>query len=154
MLFLQQNHVHSKYLDVISVRQRLENISGQALVEFALVFPIVILLLVGMLEFGLVFNAYLSINNASREGAREASLGGSDSEIVSSVADASPTLSLTAANVSISPSGTRVKGDSVTVTVTHEHQVIIPLIGTLVGNADGNIPLEAQTTMRVEAANE
>jgi Flp pilus assembly protein TadG len=41
---------------------------GQTLVEFALVFPIFFVLLMGMIEFGLVFNALLSINFASRDG--------------------------------------------------------------------------------------
>jgi len=41
---------------------------GQTLVEFALVFPIFFVLLMGMIEFGLVFNAMLSINFASRDG--------------------------------------------------------------------------------------
>ena len=40
---------------------------GQTLVEFALVFPIFFLLLLGVIEFGLVFNAVLSINFASRD---------------------------------------------------------------------------------------
>jgi Flp pilus assembly protein TadG len=41
---------------------------GQSLVEFALVFPIFFVLLMGLIEFGLVFNAVLSINFASRDG--------------------------------------------------------------------------------------
>ena len=40
---------------------------GQSLVEFALVFPIFFVLLMGLIEFGLVFNALLSINFASRD---------------------------------------------------------------------------------------
>jgi Flp pilus assembly protein TadG len=47
---------------------------GVALVEFALVVPVLLLLLVGILDTGRVVNAYVTISNASREGARYAAL--------------------------------------------------------------------------------
>ncbi len=43
---------------------------GQALVEFAIVIPIFMLLLTGMMEFGFAFGDRLTLGNASREGAR------------------------------------------------------------------------------------
>lgn len=46
---------------------------GANLVEFALVLPLLILLLVGVADFGRAFNNYMIITNASREGARYAS---------------------------------------------------------------------------------
>jgi Flp pilus assembly protein TadG len=52
---------------------------GQTLVEFALVFPIFFVLLMGMIEFGLVFNALLSINFASRDGSLIAAEAGNAS---------------------------------------------------------------------------
>jgi len=48
---------------------------GQALVEFALVLPLLLLLLFGIIEFGLALNRYLSLNDAVRAGARELALG-------------------------------------------------------------------------------
>jgi Flp pilus assembly protein TadG len=51
--------------------------AGQTLVEFALVFPIFFVLLMGVIEFGLVFNALLSINFASRDGSLIAAEAGS-----------------------------------------------------------------------------
>ena len=47
---------------------------GVALVEFAIVVPILLLLLVGILDTGRAVNAYVTISNASREGARYAAL--------------------------------------------------------------------------------
>lgn len=44
--------------------------SGAAAVEFALVLPLVVMLLFGMISTGLVYNDKLSIANAAREGAR------------------------------------------------------------------------------------
>jgi hypothetical protein len=43
---------------------------GQSLVEFAVLLPVFLLLLIGMLEFGFVFDHNISISYASREGAR------------------------------------------------------------------------------------
>jgi Flp pilus assembly protein TadG len=43
---------------------------GQSLVEFALVLPLLLLLLLGIIQFGAVFNALITINAAAREGAR------------------------------------------------------------------------------------
>jgi Flp pilus assembly protein TadG len=43
---------------------------GQSLVEFAVLVPVFMLILIGMLEFGLMFNHDLTLQYASREGAR------------------------------------------------------------------------------------
>lgn len=48
---------------------------GQALLEFALVVPLLILLLVGIISFGLYINANVSLEQAVRIGARAASIG-------------------------------------------------------------------------------
>ena len=47
---------------------------GQALVEFALVFPVLILILLGIFEVGRAVFAYNTIGNAAREGARVAAV--------------------------------------------------------------------------------
>ena len=47
--------------------RRASRARGQSLVEFALVFPIFFVLLMSLIEFGLVFNALLSINFATRD---------------------------------------------------------------------------------------
>jgi hypothetical protein len=65
------------------------------MVEFALVFPIFILLIVGLIEFSLAFNALLSVNFASRDAALLAAEAGedigSDCVILSSIdADVQP----------------------------------------------------------------
>jgi Flp pilus assembly protein TadG len=47
---------------------------GQALVEFALILPIILLLVVGMLEFARAWNLHQVMTDAAREGARRAVL--------------------------------------------------------------------------------
>jgi Flp pilus assembly protein TadG len=49
---------------------------GQGLVEFALLLPILLVLIMGVLEFALAFNCVLSINRASQNGAHIASMAG------------------------------------------------------------------------------
>jgi TadE-like protein len=53
---------------------RLLSRSGQALVELALVLPIILLLVVGMLEFARAWNLHQAMTDAVREGARRAVL--------------------------------------------------------------------------------
>lgn len=49
---------------------------GQSLVEFALILPILLMLVLGVLEFGWMLNAKVTVNSAAREGARtRAALG-------------------------------------------------------------------------------
>ncbi|MEK6720548.1 MAG: TadE/TadG family type IV pilus assembly protein [Chloroflexota bacterium] len=47
---------------------------GQGLVEFALVLTPMMLILLGIIQFGFIFNAYVTLTNASREAAREGSI--------------------------------------------------------------------------------
>lgn len=54
------------------VRRRRHASRGQALVEFALILPILVLLLLLALDFGRVFFGWIALNNASRIGANEA----------------------------------------------------------------------------------
>jgi Flp pilus assembly protein TadG len=55
-------------------RQSRLNRKGQALIEFALVLPLVLLLVVGMLEFARAWNLHQVMTDAVREGARRAVL--------------------------------------------------------------------------------
>jgi Flp pilus assembly protein TadG len=51
---------------------------GQNLVEFSLVLPIMIISMLGILEFGLVYFTRASVENAAREGARYAAIHPTD----------------------------------------------------------------------------
>jgi Flp pilus assembly protein TadG len=66
---VRDNRAHARA--GVTARQR-----GQALVEFSLVIPIFLLVLISIVEFALVFNALLSINFASREAALMAAEAG------------------------------------------------------------------------------
>ena len=54
--------------------RRREDSRGQSLVEFSLVLIPLLLILLGIIQMGLVFNAQVTITNAAREGARSATI--------------------------------------------------------------------------------
>src|SRR5581483_11644424 len=53
---------------------------GAALLEFALVAPILLMLIFGAIEYGMFFKDYLTVSNTTRTGARVASAAGSDAD--------------------------------------------------------------------------
>src|SRR5205814_2714785 len=54
--------------------RRLAADDGQSIVEFTLVMPFLVFLLVGICQFGLAFHDYLSVTDAARVGARKAAV--------------------------------------------------------------------------------
>ncbi len=53
---------------------RFRNEDGQAMVEFALILPILMAILLGILQFGIIFNNYITLTDATRAGARKAAV--------------------------------------------------------------------------------
>uniref|UniRef100_A0A7C1J7Q0 Pilus assembly protein n=1 Tax=Ammonifex degensii TaxID=42838 RepID=A0A7C1J7Q0_9THEO len=121
---------------------------GQATVELALVLPVLILILFGIMEFGRLFSAYLVITNAAREGARLAAVGGDDAAVVARVVDAAGSLDRTALSVTVEPPASdRFSGTQARVTVSYSVYLLTPV---LTGVAPNPFPLRAQAVMRVE----
>ena len=85
-------------------RRRRSRSRGQALVEFALVLPIFMLILSGVLDFGFMLYSRMTVINASREGARLAVTAADPTTIPSIVQGRVMAVSsgLVAANVSTS----------------------------------------------------
>lgn len=61
------------------------NTDGQALVEFALILPILIALILGMIEFGWILNGKIILTSAAREGARVAVINESTEDVSNAV---------------------------------------------------------------------
>ncbi|MHA7277400.1 TadE/TadG family type IV pilus assembly protein [Arthrobacter sp. Hz1] len=69
--------------------KRLRSESGAAAVEFALVAPLLLLLLLGIVEFGRVFNAQIQVTAAAREAVRSMAIYPDDESLAKETAIAS-----------------------------------------------------------------
>lgn len=124
----------------------IKNEKGQSIVEFALVIPLLLIFVMAIIEFGFMFNAYLTISSASREAARLGSLGESDIAIELRVDTVADNLDLSRIGVSVTP-GTRGRGDMVTVVVNYDYELVTPVISKILSPF---VNLQAETVMRVE----
>lgn len=113
--------------------------SGQATVEFALVLPLVIFLILAVLQTALVVRDYVATVHAAREAARAASV-----ERDPSAATRAARRVLRDASVSV---GSRpAVGGPVSVTVHYTSRTRLPMVGELFPDPD----LSATASMRVE----
>jgi Flp pilus assembly protein TadG len=108
---------------------------GQAMTELALVLPIFAVLLLAIVQFGIVFNNYLTLTDATRAGARKAAVsrfigdnGASAVQAVKTAASGLDQASLVPTVTSTDASGTAdwtTPGDIVTVTATYPYTINI-----------------------------
>jgi Flp pilus assembly protein TadG len=124
------------------VRRERED-GGQAAVELALVLPLVVLLLLGLVQLGLLVRDQILVVHAAREAAREAAVDPS-AEAPRKAAAASSTLA--AGRLTVTASGRGAAGSRVTVEVAYRAPTAVPLVGA----ALGDLTLRASATMRVE----
>jgi Flp pilus assembly protein TadG len=95
------------------------NRRGSAVVEFAVVAPIFITLVFGMIEYGRMVMVQQLITNAAREGARRGVLdGATTAEVQTAVTSHLSNASVTGATVTVNPSPPSSAGYGAPVTVT------------------------------------
>jgi len=136
------------------------NERGAEAVEFALVVPVLLTLVFGVVDFGYMINHDTMVNNASREGAREGSLNPNQTAITDKVRMAlaagglvmiiQPTITCRKPEPDITPCvfpADAKPGGTVIVTVSYTHSWITPVGSTI---KPGGIPLSKTTEMRIE----
>jgi len=137
---------------------RLRSARGAELVEFALILPVLLLVVAGIIDFGFLFQRYESLTNAAREGARVGVLPGYAAADVTARVDAfasaaglPETPTTTVATVVVDPGGGRPTYNTISVTVQHPYTFFMlgPVAG-LLGSSFGTVTLSANSTMRVE----
>src|SRR5258708_10347940 len=100
---------------------------GSVAVEFALLLPVLVLLIFGVIDFGRAINAQITLTQAAREGARLASLGYSTSAVTTRAQSAATGLSPVTVTVTSScPAGAGVGVDAV-VTTSYPFSFITPV---------------------------
>src|SRR5215207_3489410 len=139
---------------------RLGSEDGASLVEFALVLPVLVVLLFAMLDFGKAFNYWIDETHLANEGARWAVVnrnpgGGSlqqylvDQATTDELRNGGTASVANPAEVCISfPSGTSNVGDPVLVTVSATYNWL-PIIGNRIGTVQTTIT--GSSHMRLEA---
>lgn len=133
---------------------------GAELIEFALVFPTLLLVMLGIIDFGFLFQRYEVVTNAAREGARVAILPGySDADVQARVNQYLTSGGLTGtSSVVVGPAqAVPVGSQCITlrpVTVAYDHSFLFvgPIVGLLGGSGFGNKTLHATSSMRSEIA--
>jgi len=117
------------------------------MVEFALVIPILLVVLFGIIQFGAVYNDYVTLTDATRVGARKAAVSRLEADpvgaVVAKVESAAPGLDPAKLDVSVSATAWE-PGEDVTVAASYPYE--IDLLGFVVASGD----LESETTERVE----
>jgi Flp pilus assembly protein TadG len=133
-----------------------ESKRGQSLVEFALIFPIFILVLVGLFDLGRAVYAYNTISNASRESVRVAIVNQTTTDVTDEALKQAVSLGLVPADVTITysdPDGSGTPCSSpysvgclASVTVQYGYSPATPVIGQIIGP----FTMTATTEMPVE----
>ena len=131
----------------MTARRRAE--AGTALIEFALVLPILLVLAMGMIDFGRAFHLKGLLDQAAREGARIAVVTTPDLDLVTARVNS------VLGSGGASPGTIAVVGPDpaqmVTVTVTSTFTFITPGVFALIGaSPGGDISMTGQCVMRLE----
>ncbi|MEO8261201.1 MAG: TadE/TadG family type IV pilus assembly protein [Pseudolysinimonas sp.] len=113
-------------------RRRWRNERGAVAVEFALVFPLLILVLFGVVEYGAVYNAQLLVTGAAREAAREMAVTGNAGSATAAALTAAPGLVPALTSGDIDFSGACAPGTDVTVTISYAKPFITGMFGATV----------------------
>jgi len=118
-------------------RHHIASEQGQTAVEFALVAPVIVALLLTVIQFAIAFHDYVTLTDAARAGARQAIVarfnGGDFTAATQAVLDSASSLDQSQLKKSGAidvqdPSG-MVAGSLVTVTVKYPYTISIPLVG-------------------------
>ena len=119
---------------------------GASAVEFALILPILVILVFGIVQCGIAYNNYIALTHAAREGARLAAVNMDETESIewfeNRVRESAP--SVTIESIALSGQDGNI-GDPVSVTVTGEVlNIEIPLVGSW------PVQLTSTATLRLE----
>jgi Flp pilus assembly protein TadG len=149
-------------LKAVTSRARSER--GAELIEFALVLPLLLVLVLGIVDFGFLFQRLEVITNAAREGARMAVLSGyTTTDIEARVLDyvstggletsppgSPPNPVITVTDVSVpTGAGPTLPGKRVQVVYTSQYLFLGPVAGWF-GGSFTSVPLAAVATMSSE----
>jgi hypothetical protein len=122
--------------------------SGQSAVELALVLPILLLLLIGILDFGRIMYSYAHLHMAAQESVRKSGLGAKDLEVIQFTKNYIHLGDTSKLQVTISPTDTnRSSGDYVKVNLKYPLELYTPLLSDILPLPEF---ITTDSTVRVE----
>lgn len=122
---------------------------GQAMVEMALILPILLMLCLGIFEFGRLMGSFLVINNLARGGARFGVVGHNDIEIKNQILSEHAWLDENNMTITIYPDyPSRNAGDALLVTVDYSVPLMTSFFASIID--ENTVLLSARCSMRVE----
>ena len=123
---------------------------GQSLAEFALILPMMLLVVMGVFDFGRGIFIYSAVHNAAREGARYGAIDHCDTEGIKTAAK-SMAGGLGASFTVDDPTKIYIDGqlERIVVTVRYPFTTVTPLIGSFFGE-NGTIALVSQARQLIE----
>ena len=128
--------------------KKINNQNGAAMVEFAIVLPLLLILVFGIIEFGVMFYDKAVITNASREGVRAGITGLGDPEIKQIVLNyCNVNLINLDGNDAFDPNKIFISSDGTDLIVKLEYRYDL-LLGSFFGF--DNTTISAETVMRIE----
>lgn len=129
---------------------------GAELIEFVIAFPILMLILAGILDFGMMFRSFEVVTNAAREGARVAVLPGYQQPDVAlrvqeylDAAGLKSTVTTELKSVPVTTGVGTFTAQAVRVSYTYQ-MLVLSGVSKLFGGGIGNVPLQAVAVMRSE----
>ena len=134
---------------------------GAELIEMAIVLPLLLFLIMGMVDFGFLFQRYVVLTNAAVEGARVASLPGyTDTDVSDRVAAYATNGGIVGTvNTTVDPvtlpggaGGAGWPGSQVTVTSVYTFQYVGPIATLFNGTSGGTATITSRATMRHQVA--
>lgn len=103
---------------------------GAVAVEFAILLPLLLLLVLGTIEFGRAFNAQITLTNAAREGVRVMAIGNDPTAAKTAAKSAAASVSTAIQDSDITLSTTTcTAGAQVTLTINHTLSTITGIAG-------------------------
>jgi Flp pilus assembly protein TadG len=113
---------------------------GQTMTEFALILPLLVVLLFGIIQFGIIFNNYVTLTDAVRAGARTAAVsrgsGNPSGACVTRVLGAAGNLDQTTLQPTVTCTSPWTPGSDVTVSASYPYNV--SLLGWVVASGQLN----------------
>ena len=105
---------------------RIAGVRGSAAVEFALVLPILFVVLLGLVQVGVLAKDELLVQQAARIGARQAAISPDGDSVRAAAVAASG--GLDESRVTVTVSGGSAQGEPVSVAVTYDAPISVPFV--------------------------